>query len=125
MIQNNLKKIITPVLLFLIPVFSEATTNPNTNPNTISFPNTAGASSVQELLAKFLAWIVNVGTVAVVLAFIYTGFQFVAARGNPDAIKKAKTSFLWTVIGTLILLGAHVLVAVVKNTLTQSGVDVN
>lgn len=115
----NFKSIIFSLAIYLVPLITFA----QNNPNRISIPNTAGANSVQELLAKFLAWVVNVGTVAVVLAFIYTGFQFVAARGNPDSLKKAKTSFLWTVVGALILLGAHVLVAVIKNTLIDSGVQ--
>lgn len=78
--------------------------------------------SVQAVIAEFLKWIINIGVVAVTLAFIYTGFQFVAARGNPEALQKAKASFLWTVVGTLVLLGAQVLSEVIKNTLTQGGI---
>lgn len=78
--------------------------------------------SVAELIATFVDWIINLGVVVVVLAFVYTGFQYVAARGNPDGIKKAHDAFLWTVVGTLVLIGSKVLTEVIKNTLTQGGV---
>lgn len=77
---------------------------------------------VQTLITRFVYWIINLGIVAVVLAFTYTGFQFVTARGNPEAIQKAKTSFMWTVVGTIVLIGSKVLVEVLKNTLTGTGV---
>ena len=85
-------------------------------------PGGTGIGSVSELIAKFVDWIINLGIVAVVLAFIYVGFQFVAAQGNPEGIAKAKKASLWTVIGTLILIGSKVLTEIIKNTLTGSGV---
>jgi NADH:ubiquinone oxidoreductase subunit 6 (subunit J) len=76
--------------------------------------------SVEAVIAAVLQWVVNIGAIVVTLAFIYTGFQFVAARGNPEGIKKAKESFLWTVVGTIVLLGAQVLAEVIKNTVGTS-----
>jgi heme/copper-type cytochrome/quinol oxidase subunit 2 len=83
---------------------------------------TGNNTSVSQLITLFVDWIIQLGTVAVVLAFVYVGFQFVAAKGNPEGIQKAKTSFMWTVIGTIVLIGARVLTEVIKNTLTQGGV---
>jgi threonine/homoserine/homoserine lactone efflux protein len=108
---NNLKIFFLLIVSF-IPLSTEARSV------NFHFKNPTRFNSVQELLAEFLAWIVNLGTVAVVLAFVYVGYQFVAAKGNPDAIKTAKISFMWTVIGTLVLLGAFVLREVITNTIT-------
>jgi hypothetical protein len=73
---------------------------------------------IHKFIAEFINWMINLGIVAATLFFIYTGFQFVAAKGNPDALVKAKNSFMWTVVGTLLLIGAKVLVKVIQNTLT-------
>lgn len=105
----------TITTLFLLPIIVSAQVS-------VQLKNPVKFKNVQEVIAAVIQWIVNIGVVAVTLAFIYTGFQFVAARGNPEAINKAKSSFMWTVIGTLVLLGAQVLATVIKNTLTQGGV---
>lgn len=113
-------------ILFLIPVFvllSYQTVLAQRTGTTVQIQNPLrNTSSVSELIATFVDWIINLGVVVVVLAFVYTGFQYVAARGNPDGIKKAHAAFLWTVVGTLVLIGAKVLTEVIKNTLTQGGV---
>lgn len=87
-----------------------------------SLNNFLGIDSVSELIAIFVDWIINLGIIALTLYFIYTGFQFVAARGNPEQIETAKKSFMWTVIGALLLIGAKVLVEVLKNTLGAAGI---
>ena len=42
----------------------------------------------------------------IVVFFIWSGLSFILARGNPEGIKKAKNMFLYTIIGTLLILGA-------------------
>lgn len=78
--------------------------------------------SVAALIGNFVDWLIQLGIVAATLAFLYVGFQFVAARGNPELIKKNRSAFVWTVVGTLVLIGAKVLVEVIKATLSSSGV---
>lgn len=92
---------------------------------TIAFRSAVSIKSVPDLILTFVDWIVQLGTVAVVLAFIYVGFQFVAAKGNPEGIKKARDAFFWTVVGTLVLIGSSVLVEVIKSTLIQADVITN
>lgn len=55
----------------------------------------------------------------VVLMIIYSGFLFVAAQGNEEKLKKAKSAIMWTIIGGLIVLSATVLVNVIEGTVTQ------
>jgi hypothetical protein len=42
---------------------------------------------------------------------------FVVSKGNPEELKKAKTTLYWTIIGALILLGAQVIAKIIENTL--------
>lgn len=57
--------------------------------------------------------------VLIVLAFIFTGFKYVMARGNPSEIGKAHNALKFTVIGTAILLGATAITEVITGTLQQ------
>lgn len=60
--------------------------------------------------------ILPIGGVLAVLAFIYSGFMFVTARGDEGKIKTARTALLYTAIGTVILLGATVIAKVLDTT---------
>jgi len=96
-------------------------------PNTASKPDTSFTiggkllvvNDIKSLISLVLGWVVNIGAVVVTLAFVWAGFKFVAARGNPEGIASAKRTFFWTVVGTLVLLGAQTLAAVIENTLTK------
>lgn len=77
-------------------------------------------------LAELLKVVVNdilipVGAVLAVLAFIFTGFKFVAAQGKPDKLKEARNMLLYTSIGTAVLLGAWMLATVICKTIGQLG----
>ena len=63
-----------------------------------------------------MKYIVRVGGVVATLAFIWTGFLFVQARGNPGGIETAKKVLLNTAIGTAILLGAQILATIIEGT---------
>ncbi len=72
--------------------------------------------SLEDLLDAVLAAIITLGEIVLVLALVYTGFLFVAARGNPEEISKARGVLLWTIIGGLIILGASAIKEVVFET---------
>lgn len=114
-IKKFMKKIYVLILFFSLLLNYQVTFAQD---YTINDPFGNKYKSVTEIIAKFIDFIINLGIVAVVLFFVYTGFQFVAAKGNPDAINKAKTSMMWTVVGTLVLIGGKVLVKVLENTLS-------
>lgn len=85
----------------------------------IAVKNPIQSSSVSEVLLAFFKILVELGAVAVTLAIVYAGFLFVAARGNPEQLNKAKTTFFWTIIGAMILLGAQVIASVIENTIKK------
>lgn len=61
--------------------------------------------------------VVTVGLPIAALMIVYSGFLFVAARGNESKLKDAKNAFLYAVIGIAIILGAKVLSEVIKGTI--------
>ncbi|KND49464.1 MAG: hypothetical protein AB203_00040 [Parcubacteria bacterium C7867-008] len=72
--------------------------------------------SLPELLTAVLGGLLDIGVIVLTLAFVFIGFSFVRAQGNPEALKKAKNALLWTVIGGAILLGAQLIAEVIKST---------
>lgn len=95
------------------PASAQTDTN-STAGQTIVNPLKVG--SLTDLLDLLLKAAVQLGTVILTLALIWTGFKFVAARGAPEKIQSARTALLWTVIGGLILLGAQAIETVIQST---------
>jgi len=83
------------------------------------FQNPLGVSTLQEFFAKFLEILIQVAFPFIVLAVIYTGFLFVRAQGNPEELKTAKTAFMWTVIGALVILAASAISLLIQGTVEQ------
>ena len=50
-------------------------------------------------------------------AFIWAGFLYVKAQGNPGELDKAKTVFIDTCIGVAILLGAKIIASIIVGTI--------
>lgn len=94
------------------------------NTGGLIFNNPIDAGSFPELMASLLEFVTKVGTAIAVFMVIYSGFLFVQAQGDPAKIKTAKSTFLWTVIGGVILIGASTLAKVINDTATSLGVGV-
>ena len=95
----------------LIPAISFAQiTNPLKNIN-----------DIKEFVAKILEYVVKIGGVIAVFAFIYVGYLFVSAKGDPKGLETAKSAFLNTVIGVALLLGAQLVATMIVDTITSLG----
>lgn len=100
-------------------------TNPpnitGSNPTNIKILNPfRGGDTLFELLETVVNDIIlPIGGVLAVLAFIYSGFLYVAAQGDTTKIKNAHNALLYTAIGTAVLLGSWALANVIKGTINQ------
>ena len=74
-------------------------------------------------IPSFIRAIINIvltiGVPIVVLAIIYAGFLFVTAQGNEEKLKTAKKTFMYTIIGATILLGAFVIANAIRGTVEE------
>jgi hypothetical protein len=77
------------------------------------------AQNIPELLEALVDILIKIGIPLAALAIIYAGFLFVTARGSEEQVKKAKKTFLYTIIGTAILLGAWVIISAISDTLIE------
>jgi hypothetical protein len=102
----------------VLPVFAFAQTP--TAPCNGGLCNPLGATTdLGALILKIVEGVAQIGYYVVVLFIIYSGFKFVKARGNDKELADAKQTFLFTVIGAAILLGATLLANVISGTVDE------
>ena len=118
MLRINYKKISALFIssfIFVVPAIIFAQSVP-----TIQNPLGSSNTDVTVLLQRIMDLVTKVGAVIVVFFVIYSGYKFVAARGNEGEVTKAKEMFYFTVIGAAILLGAGVIAKVVVGTVEST-----
>lgn len=112
--------------LIFAPRIAEAVqSTPNNPPSPVETPGSMGLvnplkniDSLPEFLNAILDAVIQIGTIVLILALVYVGFKFVAARGNAEEIQSARSALVWTVIGGLILLGAKAIGLVIEGTVS-------
>ncbi len=128
--------LISPVVLFADPnIVGDPLGNPNIvgdplgdpnivgdplgNPNSTSsgrIKNPIGVDNLQDFIKAILDGVLRIAIPIIVLAIIYSGFLFVKARGNPEELKTAKNSLMYTLIGSAVLLGSWAIAQIVADT---------
>lgn len=76
-------------------VFAQALKNPLKGSNTFG-----------EVIVNLARAITFIGVPVAGIFIIYSGFLFVTARGSDEQITKAKTTLFYTIIGTVLIIGA-------------------
>jgi len=80
--------------------------------------------SFHELIEKILDAAFIIGLPIAVLFIVLAGFRFVWARGNPTELTKAKTNFLYTIVGIAVFFGAWLIAKVIETTMRSLGIGV-
>lgn len=81
--------------------------------------NPSAFPSLSALIEGLLRSIVYIALPIISLFVVYSGFKFVFAQGNQEAIKEAKYNFLYVIIGALLILGAWALAQLIGNTVNE------
>ena len=97
---------------------SDVGTKPGTSFK-IDNPFTGGNSLIDLLNYIINNIVLPIGVTVAVFFLIYAGFLFVTAQGNETKLQKAKSTFLWTVVGAAILLGAWTIAQAIAGTLCE------
>jgi hypothetical protein len=109
--KNVLSTIQTSFILQFVPLISFAQIkNPLGN-----------VTDIPTIISNFLSYVVKIGGVVAIFAFIYVGFLFVKAQGNPTEIENAKKTFVTVCIGVAILLGAQLIASIIIGTVKSIG----
>lgn len=72
----------------------------------VKINNPLKVDTISGAIALFMNAVLRIALPFIVVFFIWSGVSFVLARGNPEKIKTAKNMFWYTIIGTLLILGA-------------------
>ena len=89
------------------------------NQYSLQSPLKDSISSIPAFIAEVLKAIVVIGLPIITLFIVISGFMFLVAQGNSAKIEEAKKNFMWVIVGTLLILGAWVLVTLIAGTVTQ------
>jgi len=82
-------------------------------------PLNPAISTIPSFIAYALKVLVQVSLPIISLFIVYSGFLFVFARGNTEKLAKARTNFLYVIIGALLILGAWMIAVLLSGTVTQ------
>lgn len=104
---------------FLVPsvAFGEAIGESPSGGFSLQLRNPLKVDTVIELLKALLGIMIQIGLPLAAIAIIYSGFLMVTAQGNEEKLGTAKKAFGYAVLGTLILLGAWVIITAIENTI--------
>lgn len=83
-------------------------------------PNPLGAnSSLQSFFTGITDIAIQMGAIVSGLAIMYGGFLYATAGGDEEKISKAYKTITWSLVGTAVLLGAHVIMLAIQGTITS------
>ncbi len=78
-----------------------------------------GIGTIPQFISNTLKVMVMVALPIITLFMVYSGFLFVLAQGNQEQLAKAKTNFVYVVIGAILILGAWVFASLLGGTISE------
>lgn len=81
-----------------------------------TFKSPVGDTTLYAFLVKILNAVIYILFPVLVLMIVYTGFLFVKAQGSVTAIGEARRALMYTVIGSLVVLGSKAIALAVEAT---------
>lgn len=73
--------------------------------------------SVFGIITGLACWFTRFALVLMVVMIVFYGIKFMMSQGNPAKYGEAKTSFLWALVGVLVILGTYTIIATIANAL--------
>lgn len=106
---SQFKIIITSLLLPFIVSAASLTGGENEIGNPIK------SQTFDQLLSNFFNKINPVMELVAMFFVLLSGYKFLTAQGEPGKIKEAQQMFLWTVVGVAIVVGAQLIIKIIKD----------
>ncbi len=76
--------------------------------------------SVFGIITGLACWFTRFALILMVVYIVIYGIKFMMAQGNPTKFEEAKKSFMWGLVGVLVILGTYTIIATVANFLGGS-----
>lgn len=132
--NSRLNLFVFSLILLIVPLVAIAAGGPGTpqgggvGPGTPQQQGTtlinplAGETDLMSFLRKILALVIKIGGIVVIFMLVYIGYLFATSSFVPENKEKARSAFVWTLVGALILLGAQAIATGITATVTALGV---
>ncbi|MHB9019301.1 MAG: hypothetical protein ACYC3G_00280 [Minisyncoccota bacterium] len=65
----------------------------------VEIPNPLKVNSISALIDRIVTYIIEIATILLPLAIIYSAYLFMSAGGDTEKITMGRKTLLWTVIG--------------------------
>ncbi len=108
--KNKLMSIVSVLYVCYFCVFNYVFAN--------GFRSPINFTTFEDFLTEVINAVITILLPIIVLMFVYSGFLFLKAQGNPGEITKARTSLMWSFVGAMVVLGAwalsHTIVAILE-----------
>lgn len=86
------------------------------NSGNSSLMNPLNAADITEFITKILDVLLTFALPIIIFFIMYGGFKLVTARGQAEQISEGRSAITWAVIGGVIVLGAKIIIEVIKGT---------
>lgn len=86
---------------------------------------TSGNISISDLVGNIASLITIIASVIAFFFFIYSGFLYLTANGNPDQAKKGQSGIINAIIGLIIIALAYVILRAVAGSLGGTNNNIN
>ncbi len=70
-----------------------------------------GHAPITTIIGRVISALLGLSGAVALLVFVWSGILMIVAAGNPERIKKAKSSLVWATIGLVVIFTAYTLVA--------------
>lgn len=78
--------------------------------------NPLKSDSVTEFLLNIIDILLVFAIPIIVFFIMYGGYLLVTAQGEPAKLQQGRNAILWAVVGGVIILGANLILEIIKNT---------
>jgi hypothetical protein len=85
----------------------------------VKLNNPLKVDSIQGAIQLFMNTVVKVAIPFIIVFFIFAGFKFILARGNPTELQTAKKMFFYTLLGALLIFGAWAITNAIVGTINS------
>lgn len=87
---------------------------------TTQLPNPVGADNLYDFILNVLRLVMRFFVYpALIVIWVWTGFAFVAAQGNPEGLSKAKKWLMWAFVSTLVIFMLQAFLVALRGTVQQ------
>lgn len=90
-----------------------------TGGSSVAIQNPVTYSTFSGFMEAILDIVVKIGAPIAIVMVIYSGMLFVLAKGNEEKLTEAKRALLWSLVGTVVLLGAAIIANAIDATIQQ------